>query len=173
MKRDLHTEWHGMYQCCGCGRLFATQNAVKIHINLTIKLELRVRGNLPPAPVTVTGAGGGPAPGPGLNMQYFHKGLHGLKGPGPGYSIVVLSNLVDSPAELAAPAAGPDRPRAGPRPGASGGLAGGTARLLILPGPSSAEEPQNEDPAQSLSPCGSPGPPVLDEPDSDPEPGAN
>lgn len=78
---------------------------------------------------------------------------------------------------------GPGGP--GPSPGppaaagrAAGALAGGTARLLILPGPSSAREPQAlaEDPAQSLTPCGSPGPPDLDDSpakEPDPDPGQN
>ena len=94
------------------------------------------------------------------DLQYFHKGLHGLKGPGPGYSIVVLSNLAEP--DLADSEAASESPAPGRRP--PGGLAGGTARLLVLPWPL-AREPQAEDPR------GSPGPPDLDDSPAE-EPGS-
>jgi hypothetical protein len=81
---------------------------------------------------------------PGLSQPA--KGLHWLTGSGPGYSIVVLSNLAAAdPDGAQAPAGGPGP---GPAAGASGRaasractavLAGGTASVLALPGPFTSE----------------------------------
>ena len=81
------------------------------------------------------------------------------------------SDLASATAQAGGPGLGPPGPA-----GRAGALEGGTARLLILPWPSSAREPQAEDPAQSLSPRGSPGPPDLDDSpakEPDPDPGRN
>ena len=75
--------------------------------------------------------------------------MHGLRGPGPGYRIVILSGAAESPAQAApGPAAAGDLDRHGDAaaggggggpgrggPGASG-LAGGTAILQEIAGPS-------------------------------------
>ena len=88
-----------MIQCCGCDRLFSTQQAVKTHIRLKIKNnkgEL-VFGKGPPGGRLRPGRGadGEPLPGPaaaghGTGTQvprqaihsaedcYFQKGLHTL-----------------------------------------------------------------------------------------------
>ena len=104
------------------------------------------------------------------------KGLHGLTGSGPGYSIVVLSNLAAAdPDGAQAPAGGPGP---GPAAGASGRaasragaavLAGGTASVLALPGPFTSEANDEAEyseplPHQPLSQSGSPGPPEDDSP---------
>ena len=89
-----------MVQCCGCDLLlFSTQQAVKTHISLKIKInkgEL-VLGKLASAGLATRtrpqpGPGPRPGPGPGQEDSYFHRGLHNVSWPGPGYIIVNLGS---------------------------------------------------------------------------------
>ena len=124
-----------MFKCCGCDLLFSTQQAVKTHISLKIKInkgEL-VLGKL--ASEGPAGAGGrlgvGPGrgrPGAGLEDRYFHKGLHNLSWPGPGYMMV---NLGLAAAAAGRGGGGSDSSESGGS-GCPGQLAGGAATLLRL-----------------------------------------
>lgn len=63
---------------------------------------------------------------------FFHRGNHGLRGPGPGYIQVILSNAAAGDRSAAG---APGRPGAAaaaraPGPGALHGLAGGEARVV-------------------------------------------
>jgi hypothetical protein len=140
--------------------------------------RLRVAGTVRPR---AAGPGGGPDLDSDASHGEWHKGLHGLAGSGPGYSIVVVSNLAAADPDIdQAPAGGPGP---GPAAGASGRaasraagaavrLAGGTASVLALPGPFTSEannEAENSEPLlhQPLSQSGSPGPPGDDSPEEE------
>ena len=122
-----------MYQCCGCDRLFSTQKAVRQHISCSITFKLRpgtrtrtITLTCPPGSGRSAGGPGGArglvAAAPEAEPKYFHRGMQGLRGPGPGYRIVILSCAGAGAAE-SPPASAAARP--GARAAAAGYAAGG------------------------------------------------
>ena len=157
-----------MFQCCGCDRLFATQQAVRAHITVktkTNKKALLVSGNFKglgqqspgpgvraPVPATAAAAPGAAGRGAGAggrrvedSERYFHKGLHNLSGPGPGFRVILLDLAAGAAPAAAAAAAGPGGPGAG---GRGSLLAGGAASIPRTD--DSGAELRNQDP--SLTP---------------------
>jgi hypothetical protein len=93
-------------------------------------------GGLGESPAARPGPGAAPGPPPAgrdsgslarSQSVFFHRGNHGLRGPGPGYIHVILSNAAAGDRSAPGPAAA-RAPRAGP--GALHGLAGGEARVV-------------------------------------------
>ena len=148
-----------MYQCCGCDKLFSSLKAVRQHITSSVKTNpqsrtysatgraVRAGGQ---ADRRARGAPGPPAaPDSESELQYFHRGLHRLRGPGPGYRIVILSRASEG-----RPLPVPSRTasRAGSEQGAAAAaeagrrrpepLAGGTATLQEIFDPERVPAPE-------------------------------
>ena len=112
-----------MFQCCGCDQLFSTLKAVRQHIASSIKPNCQARTVTDSAMGrrAVWSAGpAGQAAGAGAweaasesgsaasrELKYFHRGLHSLRGQGPGYRIVIPSSASENS----------DRPGPGPSTG--------------------------------------------------------
>ena len=93
-----------MFQCCGRDKLFSTLKAVKQHISSSVKTRTNSLSATGRRALLPAGSGGAESedrrdPSPlaeaalDSELKYFHRGLHGLRGPGPGFpsQIVILS----------------------------------------------------------------------------------
>ena len=125
-----------MYQFCGCDKLLSSLKAVRQHITSSVKTNSQSRNYsatgravwaFGQADWRVREAPGSPA-APDSELQYFHRGLHRLRGPGPGYRIMILSGASEG---LPLPVPSRTASLAGSESGAAAAAADGPSPWLI------------------------------------------